>query len=119
MIGIAPGLVSNIDETGDFIVVSKDGSENAIAESLIRLVKDDPAITIIELAKATKLSSWVVRKTLTFRGWIKDAGGTKGASRWRFDLDAAAKKAVSKRLASVLDSTAETKDEDEVEDIVM
>jgi hypothetical protein len=119
VIGIAPGLVSNIDETGDFIVVSKDGSENAIAESLIRLVKDDPAITIIELAKATKLSSWVVRKTLTFRGWIKDAGGTKGASRWRFDLDAAAKKAVSKRLASVLDSTAETKDEDEVEDIVM
>lgn len=116
VIGIARGIVSNIDEYGDFRVVSDEGSQDVIAEMLIRLVKEDGAITIGELAKATKLTPWVVRKTLTFRGWVKDRGGSKGASRWRFDLNAAGKKAKQGQPVSLSGIKVEM-DDGETEDI--
>jgi hypothetical protein len=121
VIGIAPGIVSNIDEFGDLQVIGSEGSEKVVGEMLERMIKDDAAITINELAAASKLSSWVVRKSLNSRGWVKDSGGKKGASLWRLDLDAAAKKAVAKhgQPVSLTGIKVEMKDEDEVEDIIL
>ena len=28
------------------------------------------------------MTLWVIRRVLTKRGWVKDKGGAKGASRW-------------------------------------
>jgi hypothetical protein len=83
IIGTALGIVSYIDELGDFQMVSKAETERAIGDWLESVVTDDPAITLAELEKSTKLSSWVIRQTLKNRGWMKARGGAKGASQWR------------------------------------
>ena len=83
IIGPALGIASYIDDLGDFQMVSKAETERAIGDWLESVVKDDPAITLAELEKSTKLSSWVIRQTLKNRGWTKARGGAKGASLWR------------------------------------
>jgi hypothetical protein len=83
VIGIGLGIVSYIDELGDFQIVSKAETEQAIGSWLESIVTDDPAITLAELEKSTKLSSWVIRQTLRSRGWAKTRGGAKGTTQWR------------------------------------
>lgn len=82
VIGTALGIVSNIDDFGDFLPVSEQESQKALGSMLGKLVTDDPAITLAELAKSTKISIWVIRQALKREGWIKARGGAKGASVW-------------------------------------
>lgn len=82
IIGIAPGIVSNIDQHGDFVVIGGTDHETSNAERLERLVSDDPALKLSELQDITGLSIWAIRQTLSKRGWVKDKGGAKGASHW-------------------------------------
>jgi 5S rRNA maturation endonuclease (ribonuclease M5) len=76
------GPVSVIDQRKDFIIVSKSDREQATGETLERLVKEDPAITLEELTKVTGLSTWTVRQTLKNRHWVKSRGGSKGTNKW-------------------------------------
>lgn len=76
------GMESIIDLNHDFRIVSKSASEQATGDVLERLVKEDPAITLDELAKITGQSTWGIRKALKQRHWVKSRGGAKGASRW-------------------------------------
>jgi hypothetical protein len=82
VIGTVLGIVSNIDDFGDFLAVSEFESQKALGDMLGKLVTDDPAITLAELAKATKISIWVIRQALKREGWTKTRGGTKGATQW-------------------------------------
>jgi hypothetical protein len=82
IIGIAPGIVSNIDQHGDFVVIGGTDHETSNAERLERLIQDDAALTHAELHDLTGLSVWEIRRTLGKRGWVKDKGGAKGLSRW-------------------------------------
>ena len=82
IIGIAPGIVSNIDQHGDFVVIGGTDHETSNAERLERLIQDDAALTHAELHDLTGLSVWEIRRTWGKRGWVKDKGGAKGLSRW-------------------------------------
>lgn len=82
IIGMAPGIVSNIDEYGDFVVVSGADNEQSNAERLAGLVQNDPSLTLSELRDMTGLSLWVIRQTLSKAGWMKGKGGSKGAGPW-------------------------------------
>ena len=81
-IGPAPGIVSVIDKYWDFLMVSKTAGEQAAGDTLERLVKEDPVITLEELSKITGQTTWAVRQALKKRNWVKSRGGSKGASRW-------------------------------------
>jgi hypothetical protein len=81
-LGPAPGIISLIDSRGDFLMVSKAAGEQTAGETLERLVKEDPVITLEELSKITGQSTWAIRQTLKKRNWVKSRGGTRGASRW-------------------------------------
>jgi hypothetical protein len=82
LIGIAPGVLSNIDQYADFVVIGGTDHETSNAERLERLIQDDPALKLSELEDITGLSIWRIRQTLSKRGWVKDKGGSKGASHW-------------------------------------
>jgi hypothetical protein len=75
-------VVSVIDQYRDFLVVTKYASEQASGEALERLVTEDPAISLEELARATGQTTWAIRKALKARHWIKSRGGSKHGSRW-------------------------------------
>lgn len=75
------GMPSVIDEYHDFTVIGQAQSERDTTEVLVRMVEQDPAMTLSELEKATGLSPWVIRQTLTRAGWIKPHGG-KGGRNW-------------------------------------
>jgi hypothetical protein len=75
------GMPSVIDEYHDFTVIGQAQSERDTTDQLVRLVEQDPAMTLSELEKATGLSLWVIRQALTKAGWIKPHGG-KGGRNW-------------------------------------
>jgi hypothetical protein len=75
-------FVSTIDQYKDFLVVTKSASDQASGDTLERLVKDDPAISLKELATATGQTTWQIRKTLKARNWVKTRGGAKHGSGW-------------------------------------
>ena len=75
-------FVSVIDQYGDFLVVSKSAKDQASGDALERLVREDPAISLKELARATGQTTWQIRKTLQARNWVKARGGTKHGSQW-------------------------------------
>jgi hypothetical protein len=81
-IGQAPGIESVIDATGDFVIVNKEAAQVVRDAQLIRLVENDPAMTLNELSAATNLSTWVVRQNLKKLGWVKPRGGKGGTSMW-------------------------------------
>jgi hypothetical protein len=74
--------VSLIDQYHDFIVVGGETSQQAAGEKLNRLVEADPAMTLLELEKATGMTSWNIRQALKRAGWEKPRGGVKGGGVW-------------------------------------
>jgi len=87
--------VSVIDEYHDFIVVGCETSQQVAGDKLNRLVAADPAMTLVELEKATGMTSWSIRQALKKAGWEKPRGG-KGGGVWS--------KQATPQFASVPDS---------------
>jgi hypothetical protein len=81
-IGQAPGIRSLIDLDGDFRIVQMADVQAKRGAELVRLITEDPAITLPELEKATGQSTWVIRKSLKGLGWAKQKGGSKGGHVW-------------------------------------
>ncbi len=65
------GLVSNIDEYGDFLVVSENVQMNALVSKLNELLTRDPKRTLKELLELTTAKQWKVREALKSSGWAK------------------------------------------------
>jgi hypothetical protein len=72
---------SILDKYHDFIVVNDSASEQAAGDKLNRLVEADPNMSLIELEKATGMTSWNIRQTLKKLGWNKPRGG-RGGGAW-------------------------------------
>lgn len=81
-IGQAPGIRSLIDLDGDFRIVQMADVQAKRDAELVRLITEDPAITLPELEKATGQSTWVIRKSFKGLGWTKQKGGSKGGHVW-------------------------------------
>ena len=64
-------LVSNIDEYGDFLVVSENFQMNALVSKLNELLTRDPKRTLKELLELTTTKQWKVREALKSSGWAK------------------------------------------------
>ena len=73
-IGIAKGIESIIDATGDIQLISESDTLATKAANLIQLVQDDPSMSLKELSDATATPTWVVRQTLKKHGWAKKKG---------------------------------------------
>jgi hypothetical protein len=65
------GLVSNIDEHGDFLVVSENVQRNALVSKVNELLTTDPKRTLKELLELTGAKQWKVREALKSNGWDK------------------------------------------------
>jgi AAA domain/Bifunctional DNA primase/polymerase, N-terminal/Primase C terminal 1 (PriCT-1) len=76
------GMPSVIDEYHDFTVTNPNVSEQRATDSLVRMVEQDPAMTLLELEKATGMSSWAIRQALKKAGWTRPRGGSKGGATW-------------------------------------
>lgn len=87
-IGEAPGIESVIDATGDLQFVAGKESKAVTNDLLLKLVKEDPAISLKELSEATGSTTWTIRKTLNDLGWTKQRGGAKGAHLWALKVSA-------------------------------
>jgi|HubBroStandDraft_6_1064221.scaffolds.fasta_scaffold01232_2 hypothetical protein len=80
--GLVLGRTESIlDEYHDFIVVSDSANEQAAGDKLNRLVEADPNMSLIELEKATGMTSWNIRQALKKLGWNKPRGG-RGGGAW-------------------------------------
>jgi hypothetical protein len=75
------GTESVIDRYHDFIVVNGNTSEQAAADKLNQLVESDPNMSLLELEKATGMTSWNIRRALKDQGWNKPRGG-RGGMAW-------------------------------------
>src|ERR1019366_5368233 len=73
-----PDVESIIGLAGDFAVVDDIAVEAVRDSQLIRLVQEDPRITLDELEKATGIQTRLIRKSLTRQGWIKKRGVGSG-----------------------------------------
>lgn len=85
------GVVSVLDTQHDLVFVDKNSrhasaevADRATADYLENLVRENPTITLKDLASKTGQTYWTVRNSLTERGWSKPAGRTKKsqASLW-------------------------------------
>jgi hypothetical protein len=65
------GLVSNIDEHGDFLVVSDNVQMNALVSKVNELLTTDSKRTLKELLELTGAKQWKVREALKASGWDK------------------------------------------------
>jgi RepB DNA-primase from phage plasmid/AAA domain len=65
------GLVSNIDEYGDFLVVSENIQMNALVSKVNELLTTDPKRTLKELLELTGAKQWKIREALKSNGWTK------------------------------------------------
>ena len=63
-LGRAPGIVSVIDRHGDFAIIHKAAANQTVGDSLERLVREDPFITLDELSKITGQTTWTIRQNL-------------------------------------------------------
>ena len=72
------GTVSVIDQYHDFIVVNSNTSDLVAADKLNQLVESDPNMSLLELEKATGMTSWNCRQALKKLGWNKPRGGRGG-----------------------------------------
>jgi AAA domain len=78
------GVVSVLDTDHDLVFVEKNSrhtaaevADQATADYLENLVRENPTITLKDLASKTGQTYWTVRNSLTERGWSKPAGRTK------------------------------------------
>jgi hypothetical protein len=67
----APGLASNIDEYGDFLVVSDNTQMGQLKAKIDGLLTADPNRTMKELVELTGAKLWKVREALKSLGWDK------------------------------------------------
>ena len=84
VITFAPGIVSIIDETGDLAWVDKVAADAAAGptdqdtkERLEQIVRDNPAATSEDLAKAVGKAAWEVKAALKGMGYSKPSGRPK------------------------------------------
>jgi len=75
------GTESVIDRYHDLNVVNGNTSEQAAADKLSQLVESDPNMSLLELEKATGMTSWNIRQALKNQGWNKPRGG-RGGGTW-------------------------------------
>jgi AAA domain-containing protein len=87
-IGQAPGIESVIDADGDMAIVQNNEAQSDKNELLLKLIQEDPAISLKELSEASGLTTWIIRKALNSIGWMKQRGGAKGAHLWARKISA-------------------------------
>jgi hypothetical protein len=82
LIGRRPGIASNIDDYGDFLIVGKAELKANREAELVAMIQEDPALTVKELSEATGLGTTFIGTTLKNLGWIKPRGGARRSHRW-------------------------------------
>jgi hypothetical protein len=89
IVGIAPGLESVIDTTGDIQIChntakqEKREAERKRDAQLVELVTADPTITLEQLEEKTEIPATSVGRLLKKAGWHKPKGGAKSGSVWK------------------------------------
>ena len=82
VIGLAPGIESIIDQTGDFEIRTAGTTQAQQTDTLVGLIKQYPDITLDDLAEQTGIKRWKVQTILKDAGWHRPKGNAKGGSRW-------------------------------------
>ena len=103
VIGLAPGIESIIDQTGDFEIRTAGTTQAQQTDTLVGLIKQYPDITLDDLAEQTGIKRWKVQTILKDAGWHRPKGNAKGGSRW-FRTHATNGGGVEETLEIVLDS---------------
>jgi hypothetical protein len=87
-IGLAPGIESVIDSTGDLQICEntahqeKKAAEERRNSELIELITTKPAITLEELEAELDMAASSIGRLLKRLGWHKPKGGAKGEYGW-------------------------------------
>ena len=81
------GVVSHINEVGDFKVVEQREMTQRLEDLLVQFVKDDPTAPEADIAKelGVNKSGRTIGRMLNKLGWHRVKGGSDGASPWHND----------------------------------
>jgi hypothetical protein len=81
------GVVSYINEGGDFKVVEQGEMKQRLEDLLVQFVKDDPTAPEADIAKelGVNKSGRTIGRMLNKLGWHRVKGGSDGASPWHND----------------------------------
>jgi hypothetical protein len=81
------GVVSHINESGDFVIINYQEIKERDEDRLINFVKADPSASPEEIKRALdiKVHAKTITRTLNNLGWHRVKGGPDGASPWHTD----------------------------------